>query len=117
MYVSMCSRMNIRVCLSVYSVFVYGCMRVCDLYLCMVLFAVCLCYACVVGICLYFRAALCAWPVWFLGCGYCWGLWVVPGFVSLWCGRLGTPLLLCVLLLLLYLNLYLVQFSFSQREW
>ena len=56
----------------------------------MVLFAVCLCYACVVDMGLYFRAALCAWPVWFLGCWCHRGLWVVPGFVSLWCGRLGT---------------------------
>ena len=107
MYVSMCSRMNIRVCLSVYSVFVYGCMRVCDLHLCMVLFAVCLCYACVVGMCLYFRAALCAWPVWFLGCGCRRGCGLSLGLFH--CGVVGWALslaLVCSLVAIIFKSIF-----------
>ena len=60
--------------------------------------------------------------VWFVGCGCRRGLWVIPGFVSRWCGGLGAHslqslALLCALVdMILNLNIFLVYFTFSQHE-
>ena len=82
----------------------------------LLLCAVCLCYACIVGMGLHFHAVLCS----LCGssvvgvAGVVGRPWVCFAVVW-WVGH--SPLLCCVLLLILNLNIFLVHFTFSQHEW